>query len=209
VKRLALLLLLPLSGAAWGAASELDSLLAALARPAPASTAFVEAHFSSLLTRPLVVSGTLEYLGPDALARNVQRPYRERSEIRGDTATVERAGERAQSFSLDRAPEMRGLLASFTDLLGGNRAALERSFRLDLHGSRRDWTLGLTPRDPRILERIRSIIVNGRGAEPRCLTTFQANDDTTIMLLADAASTALPAAPDRAWFDERCRGHAG
>ncbi|HUN27823.1 MAG TPA: LolA-related protein [Steroidobacteraceae bacterium] len=202
----ALLAFLPV--AAWGA-SALDTLLQRLARPAPSSTAFVEAHFSPLLTRPLVVSGRLEYLGPDALARDVEKPYRERAEIRGDTATVAREGEPAQSFALERAPEMRGLLASFTDLLGGNRAALERAFRLDLHGSPSDWTLGLTPRDPRILERIRSVVVSGRGAEPRCLTIFQANDDTTIMLLADAASTALPAAPDRRWFDAQCRGQSG
>lgn len=202
--RLALVLLVP--AAAWCAGSELDTLLQSLARPAPSSTPFVEAHFSPLLTRPLVVSGELEYLGPDALARTVEKPYHERSEIRGDMVTVERQGEAAQRFSLQRVPEMRSLLASFAALLSGNVAALERQFQLDLHGDAHVWTIGLTPRDPYVHQRIRSITVSGRGAEPRCLTTFEANDDVTLMLLASAAKSSLPAAPDRAWFDEQCRG---
>lgn len=201
----ALLLLAP--GAVWCAgSSELDAILKSLARPAPSSTPFVEAHFSPLLTRPLVVSGELEYLGPDALARTVEKPYHERSEIRGDTVTVERQGEPAQTFSLQRVPEMRSLLASFAALLSGNVAALEQQFQLDLHGDARLWTIGLTPRDPEVHQRIRSITVSGSGSEPRCLTTFEANDDTTLMLLAGAAKAPLPAAPDRAWLDAQCRG---
>ncbi len=194
------------SAAAWSNGFALDTLLRRLARPAPSSTRFVEAHFSPMLTRPLVVSGKLEYLGPDAVARTVESPYRERSEIRGETVTVERQGERTQSFSLQRVPEMRSLLASFTALLSGNTAALERQFQLDLHGDVGHWTIGLTPRDPYVHQRIRSITVSGEGSEPRCLTTYEANDDLTIMLLAGAAQTSPPAAPDRAWFDGRCRG---
>ncbi len=203
----ALLLLAP--AAAWCAGSELDTILKSLARPAPSSTPFVEAHFSPMLTRPLVVSGELEYLGPDALARTVEKPYHEHSVIRGDTVTVEREGEPAQSFSLQRVPEMRSLLASFAALLSGNVAALERQFQLDLHGDVQLWTIGLTPRDPEVHQRIRSITVSGRGSQPRCLTTFEANDDTTLMLLAGAAKTPLPAAPDRAWLDAQCRGSGG
>ncbi len=205
--RLALLLLAP--AAAWCAGSPLDMLLRGLARPAPSSTPFVEAHFSPLLTRPLVVSGKLEYLGPDALARTVEKPYSERSEIRGDTVTVERQGEPAQRFSLQRVPEMRSLLASFAALLSGNVGALEQQFQLDLHGDAHLWTIGLTPRDPYVHQRIRSITVSGRDTEPHCLVTFEANDDITVTLLAGAAKTSLPAAPDRAWFDEQCRGSSG
>ncbi len=189
-----------------GEGLELDTLLRGLARPVPSSTGFVEARFSALLTRPLVVSGTLEYLGPDALVRTVEQPYRERSEIRGDTVTVERQGEPAQSFTLQRVPEIRSLLASFAALLSGNVAALEQQFELDLHGDARRWTVGLTPRDASVHQHIRSITVSGRGSEPRCLTTFEANDDLTILLLTRAASLSLPAEPDRAWFDAQCRG---
>ena len=184
----------------------IDGLLPHLARPAPSQTPFLEAHFSALLTRPLIVAGRLDYLGPDALAREVDVPYHERAEIRGGEVTLEREGERPQHFSLDRAPALRSLLASFTALLGGRVAALERHFRLDLHGDRAHWTLGLTPRDPEVHQRIRALTVSGSGYDLRCLTTFQANGDVTVTLVSQAARARAPASPNRAWFDAECRG---
>ncbi|MGH8258193.1 MAG: LolA-related protein [Steroidobacteraceae bacterium] len=186
--------------------SRLDAILHGLARPAPSTTPFVEARFSPILARPLVVSGELEYLGPGSLARIVRKPYAEKAEIHGDTVTLQRGDQPAQTFSLDRAPEMRSLVASFSALLSGNVAALRSAFALDLHGNERSWTIGLTPLDPGVHQHIRSILVTGDGAGPRCLTTFQANDDIDVMLLARAARVALPAMPDQAWFEARCGG---
>jgi hypothetical protein len=203
---LALLLLLP--AAAWCAAPELEALLARLARPAPSSTRFLEAHFSALLAQPLVVSGELEYLGPGKLARTVESPYHEGSQIAGDTATVERPGEPPRHFSLDRAPQMQALVASFAGLLSGNYAALERNFTLDLHGDASHWLLGLVPRNGQVRQSIRSITVKGSGSQPLCITTYQANDDTTVLLVGRAAQAHLPRAPDRAWFDARCEGES-
>jgi Outer membrane lipoprotein carrier protein LolA-like len=194
--------------AARAASAAIDALLAKLARPAPASTPFIEAHVSPLLTRPLIVTGTLEYLGPDALARTVLAPYHERTEVRGDDVSVQRAGESPRHFSLQRVPEMRSLLASFAALLSGDHAGLERQFTLDLHGDAHDWTLGLTPSDARVREHVRSILVSGRGDAPRCLTTFEANNSTTVTLLGDAARQAVPAGADQAWIDAQCRGRA-
>ncbi|MGH8228934.1 MAG: LolA-related protein [Steroidobacteraceae bacterium] len=199
----------PAALAAASGATRLEALLEHLARPAPSSTAFVEARFSPILTRPLVVSGKLEYLGPRELSRTVERPYHERADIRGDTVTVTREGQPPQRFSLERVPAMRSLLASFTALLSGNVRALKRQFQLDLHGDSQLWTVGLTPRDPQVHARIRSITVTGRGKDPRCLTTFQANGDVTVLLIGRAARAQLPAAPARAWLEDRCRGSTG
>lgn len=190
-----------------GAASpDLDSILHGLARPAPSSTPFIEARFSALLSRPLVVSGELQYLGPGALVRIVGKPYRERAEIRGEAVTVRRGDGPAQHFSLDQAPQMRSLVASFSALLGGDVPMLRRAFALDLHGSERNWTIGLTPIDPRVHRTIRSILVTGSGGEPRCLTTYQANADVDMMLVQSAARGTVPAQPDQSWFESRCRG---
>ena len=178
-----------------------------MARPAPASTPFVEAHFSRLLSRPLLVSGQLEYLGSDALARTVQQPFQERTDIAGDSVTITRGG-RQQKFSLQRAPELKLLLGSFTALLSGNRAALEQQFSLGVDGDGRQWSLQLTPLDARVHARIRSIKVQGAGAEPRCITTTEADDSVTVMLLADAARVSPPKDVQRAWLDARCAGAA-
>jgi hypothetical protein len=177
-----------------------------MARPTPARTHFIDAHFSSLLSRPLVVSGELEYLGPDALARTVQAPYYERTEVHGENVSVQREKADPRYFSLKRAPEMRSLLSSFAALLSGDRAALEQQFDLKLEGDTDSWTILLTPRDAHVRQRVRSITVTGRGSDPRCITTAEPNDNTTITLLGEAAKTTLPQAADRAWLDAQCRG---
>jgi len=206
IARLALLGLLPATG--WCAAPEIAALLQHLARPAPASTPFVEAHFSRLLARPLVVAGRLEYLGPDALARTVEKPYHERTEIHGEAVTVEREGERPRHFSLGHAPELRSLLASFAALLSGDAAGLRREFDFAVAGDEAAWTLTLTPRDAHVRQRVLGIVVAGAQDEPRCLTTRQPNDNTTVLLMSEAARVALPEKLDRAWLDARCGGPA-
>lgn len=183
----------------------IDVLLPRLARPAPAVTDFIQADFSPLLARPLIVTGQLDYLGPDHLARTVRTPYQERDDVQGNSVTVQRAGESPRQFSLERVPQLRSLLASFPALLSGNQSALMQQFALDLHGDEHSWTLGLTPRDAQVRQLVRSILVSGRGAEPRCLTTYQANDTTTLMLLGSAAHQSVPANADRAWLEAQCR----
>jgi hypothetical protein len=205
-KRQALLALLLLPASAWCAAPDIDALLSRLARPAPATTPFIEVRFSNLLARPLVVSGELEYLSADSLARTVAEPFRERTEIRGEAVSVQREGERVRRFSLKRAPELRILLNSFAAILGGQRAPLEQQFTLDLRGDEAAWTLVMTPKDARIKQRIKEITVTGGASEPRCLITTEPDGDASIQLLAGAANTKLPDAVERSWLDAHCSG---
>ncbi len=199
---LQLALLLPACTCA--ATPDIDTLLKQMARPAPSSTPFVEAHFSRLLSRPLVVSGQLQYLGPDAIARTVQQPFQERTDITGDSVTITRGSGKPQKFSLSRAPELKLLLESFTALLGGDHAALAQQFSIDADGDTHHWSLLLTPLDARVHARIRSIQVQGAGSDPRCITTTQADDSVSVMLMADAARVSPPKNVDRAWLDARC-----
>jgi hypothetical protein len=202
-KILGFLPLILLPAIAWSA--DLDATLKRLARPAPAVTPFIEARFSKLLTKPLIVSGQLEYTGPESLARTVTSPFKERTEIKDATVTVTREGQSQRRFSLKRAPELRLLLDSFAALLGGDRSVLEQEFNLDLQGDDNAWTLTMTPKDARIKQRIRDIVVNGTANEPRCLTSTEPNDNASIMLLASAAGTKLPSDPQRSWFENFCR----
>jgi hypothetical protein len=201
------LAVLILPAMAWCAGLDLDALLSRLARPAPAATAFVEVRFSKLLAKPLVVSGELEYLGPESLARTVKEPFQERTEIKGATVTVKRGSERERRFSLQRAPELRTLLDSFTALLGGDRSVLERQFTLELEGDEQAWKLVMVPKDARVKQRIRDITVTGSNSEPRCLITTEPDEDASVMLLAGAATnTKVPDTVQRSWLDEQCRG---
>ncbi|HEY4338433.1 MAG TPA: LolA-related protein [Steroidobacteraceae bacterium] len=186
------------------AAADLDVLLQHLARPAPATTPFVEVHFSPLLSRPLIVSGELQYGGPDSLARTVEKPYSEHTEIHGDEVTVVRGNGKPRKFSLQRAPDLKTLLTSFSALLGGNRQQLEQSFSLTVGGDDAHWSLGLTPRDSRIGQRVTRITVTGQAASPRCMTTIAPDGSVTVMLMEEAAKTTVPPDIDRAGLERIC-----
>ena len=188
------------------AAPEIDALIAQLARPAPAVTRFVEVRFSTLLAKPLVVSGELEYLGPGFLARVVQTPFRERAEIRGESVLVTREGQKPRRFSLRRVTELNMLIASFAALLSGDGAALERVFTLDLERQADEWQLAMTPRDARTRQHIARIALTGRGAEVRCLTMTEPDADASILLLGAAPDTKLPEPIERPWLESFCDG---
>jgi Outer membrane lipoprotein carrier protein LolA-like len=185
-------------------APDVDALLQHLARPAPATTPFIEVHFSPLLSRPLIVSGELEYDGPDALARTVDKPYSEHTEIHGDQVSVVRGNGKPRTFSLQRAPEMKTLLSSFSALLGGNRQQLEQGFSLSLTGDEAHWSLALNPRDSRVSQHVSRILVTGAAGSPRCMTTTAPDGSVTVMLMEEAARTTVAPDIDRAGLEKVC-----
>ncbi|HTY92420.1 MAG TPA: LolA-related protein [Steroidobacteraceae bacterium] len=194
-----------LPGLAMAAVPDPDALLRHLARAAPATTAFVEVHFSPLLSRPLIVSGELEYGGPDVLGRTVAKPYSEQTQIRGDTVTIVRGAGKPRTFSLERAPELKILLSSFSALLEGNRRRLETDFTLTVEGDAAHWSLGLTPRDARLRQRVPQITVTGAASGPRCMITTAPDGSLTVMLMEDAARTEVAPDVDRAGLEQACR----
>ena len=192
-------LLLGLSLPSWASASAPDAqaLIASLGRPAPARTAFAEARFMKLLDRPLVVSGELAWLGDDRLQRTVTAPRAERFTIADGEVTQERAGRSARHFSLKHAPQLQGLLDSFTALLSGNPGRLAEAFHIERSGiDTGRWTLTLTPRDERVASKVASIRIDGHADEPRCMVMQEADGDVAIDLLGPLAAK-MPAAPTR------------
>src|SRR5512147_1035547 len=155
-----LALLLPSAGA-FGAPDGAD-VIERLARASPASIAFVEARFSSLLVTPLVVSGELDYEGAESLNRRVTEPYQETTTIRSEAVRVERTGQAPRTFSLHRAPELRGLVTGMTGLLAGNDGLIAEHFEVTTKGAPDDaWRIDLAPTDGRIQKRLRGITVTG------------------------------------------------
>ena len=157
-----------------------------------------------MLSRPLIVSGQLAYGGPDSLARTVEKPFSEHTEIHGDQVTVVRGTGKPRTFSLARAPDLKTLLSSFAALLGGNRQQLEQNFSLVVSGDDAHWSMALTPRDARVGQRVAHITVNGAAGHPRCMTTAAPDGSVTVMLMEDAAQTPLAADIDRAGLEKVC-----
>lgn len=204
MRRLASTLLVLAPMMASGGTADPGALLARIARPAPASTPYVELRFSSLLATPLVASGELQFRSADTLYKRIDHPYHEQMEIRGQDVRVVREGEAPRHFSLRRVPELRGMLSAFGALLSGDRSALERLFQLNLTEDGVAWTLKLTPRDARVSKRLRGILVTGRDDSPRCLTVTEVDGDASVMLLGDAVLHELPEPLDRARLDRHC-----
>jgi predicted LPLAT superfamily acyltransferase len=182
-----------------------SALIERLGRPAPADTAFAEVAFLHLLQRPLLQRGQLHYGGADNLAKQVDTPYHETTTIAGNEVRVQREGRPLQRFSLERAPELQGLLASFSALLGGDAVALDRHFAIALESTGANWRLVLTPRAPALANKFRDMTVDGVAGEPHCFTLHEADGDTRVMLLGALAASTWPEVPTRAAVDTRCR----
>ncbi len=165
-------------------------ILHALARPVPARTAFVELRGSPLLKAPLRIEGEYQRPDNDSLVREVRSPYAETTTLRNGEATIARAGKTPRKYSLTRVPELAGLQASFGALLSGDRASLEKHYRLAPQGTRQQWTLSLTPKDAKLQGNVRDITLYGRGAELRCIETRPLKGDLQRTLLAGAAQAA-------------------
>lgn len=199
-----LLALLPTLAPAAPPGPELDALLAKIARPAPARVAFVDVRWSGMLARPLVTAGELEYRGGEQLAKRIDRPYRETTEIDGHDVRVRREKQTPRRFSLDRAPELRGMLASFAGLLAGDRQALEQWFTVALVPGEA-WTITLAPKQARLAKRIASIEMQGKGDTPRCVWVREPDGDATLSLMGDAGQEAVPRDATRELLATRCR----
>ena len=183
-------------------------IVSKLARPAPMRTSFVEVRSSRLLKQPLRISG--EYLRPDedTLVRQVRSPYAETTTIRDGQATIERRGQQ-RSYSLSRVPELGSLRSSFGALLDGDRAALERDFRIEARGTRAQWILGLVPKHAALAAHVRRIALYGRGAELRCIETTPAKAGAVQRtLLATAARAANAEAVDAEGLAALCHGES-
>lgn len=191
-----------------GTAPDERTLVAGLARTPPARTAYTEVRWSSLLERPLVLRGELEYLGPGKLGKRVDTPYREQMTVADGEAKVQRGDAAVRTFSLGQAPELEGFLRGFAALLGGDAAALERDFTLAVDGGSEAWRLSLKPRDRRLAQRIRAIEVDGSGSTAHCFRTRQADGDLAVLLVEAHASAKLPNRPSAPQVDALCRDRA-
>jgi len=181
-----------------------DALLDRLARPAPETTPFVEVRYSALLTEPLVVAGELEHRDDGALVRRVQEPYRETTTLLGENVTVERDGSRPRRFSLDRAPELRGILNSFGAMLKGDRATLEQHFEIASSESGNAWHIDLVPRGDRLRARLARVRVDGHANRANCMTMEEPDGDATVMLIGVADRTKLPSPMEREQLQSWC-----
>jgi hypothetical protein len=180
-------------------------LIASLKQPTPATIEFMEVRYSRLLKQPTIVSGQLSFLGNDQFDRVVEKPYRERTEISNESVRVSREGENDRSFALGRAPELRTMLQAYSALLGGDRALIERDFRLSTLGDSQAWTLELAPLDTHIQRRLNRVSIIGKNETPQCFSIYTHEGGVSIMLLGSLASLNIAPTIDQDTLLKHCR----
>ncbi|HEY2395030.1 MAG TPA: LolA-related protein [Rudaea sp.] len=184
---------------------ETSALIARLARPAPADTAYTEVRFVSVLKQPLLLRGELHYGGAGELGKRVDQPYHETTTISAGKVAVQRAGKPAQHFSLERAPELHALLAAFSALLGGDAATLAQYYAIEATRDGAHFRLTLTPRGEDLARHLRTVVVDGSGNEPQCFSLQQADGDRSVMLLGALAAKVPAEAPTQAALAALCQ----
>jgi outer membrane lipoprotein-sorting protein len=158
----------------------LERLLEGFAQTRESRASFVETKSVQVLDRPLVSSGELRFEAPDRLEKRTLRPRPELLVLDGDRLTLER-GERRLQLDLRATPQAAAFVESIRGTLAGDRAALERVYRLRLEGDRRSWALTLTPRDPGMASLVQRVRIAGRRHDVTVIEILQANGDSTLM----------------------------
>ncbi|MBP7566774.1 MAG: outer membrane lipoprotein carrier protein LolA [Burkholderiaceae bacterium] len=164
------------------AALDLDQLMAELARNPGGQAKFVEKRHLALLDKPVIATGEMRYSPPDRLEKRTLTPQVETMVLDKDTLSLER-DRRRMTIRLSARPEVAAFVDSIRSTLAGDRAALERNYKLSLTGSLEAWVLVLVPNDERITSLLKRITVKGVRQQVLGIDYLQTDGDRTEMTI--------------------------
>lgn len=170
-----------------GAAGEWDlaQLMELLSHNKSSEARFVERKYIALLDQPVESSGELSYVAPDRLEKRTLKPKPESMVLEGGMLTLERGG-RKRSLPLADYPEVGAFVESIRGTLAGDREALQRAYGLALEGDAAQWTLTLTPSEPRMAQIVQKIRIGGSRGEVSSIEILQADGDRSLMSIQKA-----------------------
>jgi hypothetical protein len=166
---------------------DLDRIMSALAQRKHGHVSFVEVKFIAILEKPVESSGELLYDAPDRLEKRTVKPKPESLVASGDVVTAQR-GRHQYVLDLKQYPQVVPFIESIRATLAGDRAALERVFKLEFSGNLAHWTLRLVPLDAKLLSTVRQIHIEGEKDSMRCVEIQEADGDHSLLTIgADVA----------------------
>src|SRR5688572_18846507 len=161
-------------------------LMQMLADVSSSRVQFIETRHSALFKKPMVTSGRLVYRRPDRLEKHVQSPFVESTIIEGNRVSISRAGADADRMAtLPASGPAQALIGGLRATLAGDLAALERHFVVDVAGTRGDWTMTLTPREPALAAAVVRVEFAGQGNRLRRGEVGEAGGDRTVTTISD------------------------
>ena len=177
---LLMLMCWPLASVADDALAEVMRMLAAV--PTMEGT-FREEKTLAVLQEPLVTTGLLYYRAPAFLRKRTLAPQPEDYEADGDWLTVETPAAGRRQFDLNGYPQLRPFVEAIRAMQAGDRATLERYYRLEFQGTPADWSLRLTPRDPQATTYVTAIVLRGRDGSISSMETLEPDGDHSLMTI--------------------------
>ena len=163
---------------------ELPALMELLAAVPASKDSFSETKHSAVLSTPLLLKGTLSYARPDRLEKNVLAPYEERTVVAGSSVTMEnRALQQTRTFSLASSSPLSAFVESMRATLAGDRAALERHYRVQLEGKAEAWTMTLVPREKKLASLVKRIQIAGARERLKRIEVEETSGDRSVMLI--------------------------
>ena len=163
---------------------DLGALMREMAAVPASRTRFVETRHLALLTRPLELKGSLTYERPHRLTKHVESPFDETLTVDGEALSlVNKTKGEQRVVSLRDQPALRALVESVRATLAGDRAQLERHYRVKFSGARDAWQLGLVPRDAQLRGTVTSIALTGAGARLHRIEVLEGGGDSSVMTI--------------------------
>lgn len=143
-----------------GKDADLESVLAAVAIIPPQTVRFREERHNPMLKEPMVLTGTLEYLGKGILRKRIESPFEEAYLVEPEQVSIERESG-TEVIRGRRARFVAGFLGGIESVLAGDIKALEDSFLISLEGTGEAWTLDLTPRSRQLAKHMQGLVISG------------------------------------------------
>lgn len=172
--------------AAAAAGWNVETLMMNLARQQGGRVAFVERKHLAILDRPVESSGELVYRPPARLEKRTLRPQPEVLVLDGDELSIQR-GKQTLRAQLRQYPEAGAFVDSIRGTLAGDLDALQRRYRLVLHGTEERWQLTLLPSDPALAAVVLRIQITGRHDRIEVIETTMADGDRSVLTIAPIA----------------------
>jgi hypothetical protein len=86
-------------------------------------------------------------------------------------------------LDLKQYPQVVPFIESIRATLAGDRAALERVFKVDFGGSFEHWTLGLVPLDPKLARTVKEIHIEGEKDLIHSVEIQEADGDRSLLTI--------------------------
>jgi len=170
-------------------ADDLDTLMSLLAQRKHGHVTFVEEHFLAVLDKPVESSGELLYDAPDRLEKRTLKPKPESLVLDHGVITAHR-GRHTYVLNLSDYPQIVPLIDSIRATLAGDRASLDRIFKVQFDGNLEQWKLLLVPGGPMgqpangaVARTVKQIRIEGARDAIHSVEIQQADGDRSLLTI--------------------------